>query len=623
MLIICIDKYKNMINIQSFWNKIKTQPDIWFFYVFLFTFVFSIRKVIDSFPIRGTKERTFNEYTGIYVYISDIFLFFTILSWIIFILSNNNKILSRLKLWITSVIHKLYCKIRLELKFLFYNNSKDKLKLISDDVSHLSHNPKLFHVKQFFRNKLFILLPFVFLIWSFSSIIWSQNQIVALFRCIKLFEYYLLYIYIALRIVPLIGKKKLVWNIAGIIIFFGLFEAIIGIFQFIFQYSVGIFWLKESLVSPNIDGVAKVVINGHKYIRAYGLFPHPNILGGFLLLSITITLLIKQLFYMEQCIASPFRRERLLEMRLLQAGARRADENRNVSCGTYLNILVAIQSLALLLTFSKSAMIALTISIAYIYFPRRSSEHLMFHVKQYTSSSFQEEGARRVDKGWNVPCRTSIITLRSNANFRVIVLIVLIFLFSAYLSWHNISPIVYKSLYQRMLYLNVSCGTILSNSIMGVGMGQFVLNMSNFVNNLEIWQFQPVHNVFLLIWSELGIVGLGLSMYWLYRMFRACSVYSDCSMWNNQSIYEVKQSKMQKNKTPNGDLPSDTESILQNKYYFMSNIIIFLYFKAILLGFIFIMLFDHYFWDIQQGSFLFWMTAGFIAGMINLGNDKK
>ena len=54
---------------------------------------------------------------------------------------------------------------------------------------------------------------------------------------------------------------------------------------------MGLLWLKESIISPNIPGVAKLIFNGHVYIRSYGLFPHPNILGGFLVFSIISTLL--------------------------------------------------------------------------------------------------------------------------------------------------------------------------------------------------------------------------------------------------------------------------------------------------------------------------------------------
>ena len=77
-----------------------------------------------------------------------------------------------------------------------------------------------------------------------------------------------------------------------------------------------------------------------------------------------------------------------------------------------------------------------------------------------------------------------------------------------------------NSLKERILYLTVSRETILSSPLFGLGIGQFVINMENIVNiRLEIWQFQPVHNVFLLIWSELGIIGLFIFIYFLWKLF--------------------------------------------------------------------------------------------------------
>src|SRR4030042_357815 len=128
-------------------------------------------------------------------------------------------------------------------------------------------------------------LPLLLVFWSFISILWSENQNIALFKAIKLLELFLLYVYIIYRIV---SRGTIIKNTFKIIITFGLIQAIIGIWQFIIQHSIGIFWLFESHISPNIDGVAKIVLDGDKFIRAYGLFPHPNILGGFLLISIIL-----------------------------------------------------------------------------------------------------------------------------------------------------------------------------------------------------------------------------------------------------------------------------------------------------------------------------------------------
>lgn len=70
----------------NIWKEAKKQPkDIWFFYLFLLTFTLGVRKVILYLPLKGA----FNEYTGAYVYASDIFLYFTIVAWFISILCNK------------------------------------------------------------------------------------------------------------------------------------------------------------------------------------------------------------------------------------------------------------------------------------------------------------------------------------------------------------------------------------------------------------------------------------------------------------------------------------------------------------------------------------------------------
>ena len=49
---------------------------------------------------------------------------------------------------------------------------------------------------------------------------------------------------------------------------------------------MGFWFLGESILGPEIPGVAKIVVAGGKILRAYGTFPHPNILAAFLLLGL-------------------------------------------------------------------------------------------------------------------------------------------------------------------------------------------------------------------------------------------------------------------------------------------------------------------------------------------------
>lgn len=242
--------------LQQLWNNFKAQPEIWFFYGFLLTSMLLVRKVLAEYPLAGA----FNEYTGIYLYLSDIFLLLGLLSWGISILKNKNDDLSRYRLSWNA------------LKPLFYALA-------------------------------------VFLGWALVSVAWAERPEIGYFKFLKLFEMVLLGLFLGFHPSQNVPRgtsdgasakhgNNFRWNILRIIIFLGVLNSLIGIGQFLLQHSVGLFWLRESLIGPDIPGVAKIIIGGQKYIRIYGLFPHPNILAGFLLLSILATLVYRKMFYL-------------------------------------------------------------------------------------------------------------------------------------------------------------------------------------------------------------------------------------------------------------------------------------------------------------------------------------
>lgn len=511
-----------MAILNKAWNNFKIRPDVWFFYGFLLTFTLSIRKVLFFFPIRGN----FNEYTGIYLYLSDILLVLTILVWLYTILQNKT-----------------------------YNLSS---------------------CIQFFSRQEIFVLPLVLAIWAFISISWAGNTNLALFRSLKLTEFSLLFFYLVYN-VPCLPRSMfhgehsfrggtIMRNIIRLVIVLGFIQAIIGISQAIVQHSVGLFWLKESLILINIDGVAKVVLFGHKFIRVYGLFPHPNILGGFLLVSIMLTFTYRKMFHVKHSCHSE--RSETKSKNLIIAMFYQLDPSTALG----MTLFLVVQIIALLLTFSRSAIIGLFIAISYIFlkFVRLKGSQL-FHVKQFN---------------------------------RYLIIILIIFALFIVILGFNTNSLLFKSLNERLLYLNVSCGTIINNPIVGIGMGQFVAEMQKYSSVfLADWQYQPVHNVFLMIWSELGIIGLVLFILFLWKVFHANGMFHS-----------------RKNVPPQKEC--STGNILRGKYgtfYGASmeqnynNAL----FKSILLGFIFIMLFDHYLWDIQQGQIILWMILGLVAAGAN------
>mgnify|MGYP006415436335 FL=1 len=58
-----------------------------------------------------------------------------------------------------------------------------------------------------------------------------------------------------------------------------IFNIIPAIYQLIFQKSIGLSKIGESLLSTDLSQIAKIEISNHKFIRSYGLLAHPNILA--------------------------------------------------------------------------------------------------------------------------------------------------------------------------------------------------------------------------------------------------------------------------------------------------------------------------------------------------------
>ena len=288
-------------------------------------------------------------------------------------------------------------------------------------------------------------------------------------------------------------------------------------------------------------------------------------MGGFLLFSILVTYLYPRMFHVEHSTEN-----------------RPGDLSIKAYCqaSRLLLLFVFIQLLALLTTFSKSAVLCLLVAAAYITYhtivPRGTinlpSLIKLFHVEQFG---------------------------------RKLLLICGIILALGLIFKPDTNSLLFKSLNERLFYLSVSHGTILANPIIGVGNGQFVLDLSKYVPRgtiVQDWQYQPVHNVFLLIWSELGIIGLVIFLWLLWQLFHVEQSIAKpavkCSTWNNDGceVYE-----------PIGHTNVPRGTFLTKRHFLV-------FLKGLFLGLIFIMLFDHYLWDIQQGEILLWLLFGLLAG---------
>jgi hypothetical protein len=103
---------------------------------------------------------------------------------------------------------------------------------------------------------------------------------------------------------------------------------------------------------------------------------------------------------------------------------------------------------------------------------------------------------------------------------------------------------------------------------LGVGLGNFLVALPDFLPSRTIYFLQPVHNIYLLLVSEVGVVGIGFVLYFLYLLLR----------------YELKIKNYEKR----------IFSVIRNSL-----------FSILLLGLV-----DHYVLTLQQGRLLLTLFVG-------------
>jgi O-antigen ligase len=133
-----------------------------------------------------------------------------------------------------------------------------------------------------FKTYWWVVAIFVFLL---ANAFLAQNQGAAFYQFIKILELSLLAFYVAQNHDHL---SKIVLPLSLAVFY----SSLIAIAQFFKQASLnGFFWfLGERTFNIATPGIAKAIINGQLIMRPYGTFPHPNVLAGFLLVGLILTI---------------------------------------------------------------------------------------------------------------------------------------------------------------------------------------------------------------------------------------------------------------------------------------------------------------------------------------------
>ena len=119
------------------------------------------------------------------------------------------------------------------------------------------------------------------LMWLTLSITWATDRPLAAVTIAHWWLAYGWYLYLVNRVRD-VGQIviPLAWGIG--------LQVAWGIAQYLLNHSVGLNWLGESVLDPQVLGIPVVIADGIRQLRAHGMLPHANMLGGVLVTSIPV-----------------------------------------------------------------------------------------------------------------------------------------------------------------------------------------------------------------------------------------------------------------------------------------------------------------------------------------------
>ena len=269
-----------------------------------------------------------------------------------------------------------------------------------------------------------------FLFLLLTSLFVAKNQGAAIYKLIKLVEFFLLGLYVS--------KNKLSVKSYRLISLSVIYSSLIAIAQFLKQSTLGgvFWWLGERTFSISAPGITLFQIGGKQFLRPYATFPHPNVLAGFILLSLALI------------------------------------AKRKTSKFNFLTLITG--AITLFLTFSKSVWLTAVVILGLTTLTKKQ-------------------------KMFNMGYKT---------------ILVLIFVFSL------VTPFL-PNKFVRVELAQSALGMVKKSFLTGVGLNNFIVRLPEYSQEPEVaWFLQPVHNVFLLVASEAGVVILFIFLWFLFLTFK-------------------------------------------------------------------------------------------------------
>lgn len=291
---------------------------------------------------------------------------------------------------------------------------------------------------RFSKDRIFTFTCLLFVFYVFISAWWAADQSLATDVSLKLMEAILFFFVVLLA--PISLSSMTTWFIGGAI-----FQAILGSWQFLTQSTFSSVYLgmpAHPVSEPGTSILESQEIG--RWLRAYGGLSHPNILGGYLSLSLFFLLGFKNKF----------------------------SSNKLLFSGS---LIVLISGL--FFSFSRSAwIVSLFILFSWLVyiFVKKHRQNLLYPI---VSSLFIIAGL--------VAAFYPLVELRLGGG----------------------SVAEARSVEKRLDGYESAASVIENNVWFGTGAGNYTAALINQDPNHPGWFYQPVHNIFVLALAEFGVVG--------------------------------------------------------------------------------------------------------------------
>ncbi len=399
---------------------------------------------------------------------------------------------------------------------------------------------------KFIKSKILVI---IFTTCLFIGIIFSKSPGAGFYGLLKLLEFSFFGYFTATQI-----NFKKEWRRIALIFSLGLFfESFLAIAQYLKQGSIGglFYFFGERSFNNSTPGIANASLNGALVLRPYGTFSHPNVLAGYLVIAMAIVI-----YNFSREAGSSF------------AGQFSMTKFKNIFFG----FVILIGTAALFLTMSRVAILLwiliLILEASRIFLVVRNKDKSKFSIFPTSLSHFVKTSRDKKLRG------------ASNFQFSIFsfaVLVIACIICGVFV----VSPIRYRfigfnfngeSLIIREELVRVSFKMFLSRPVFGIGLNNFFINLPQYNIGVIGFLFQPVHNIFMLVLTETGIIGFLVFVWFMIKTYGR--IISQGSKVKGQKF-----------------------SIFNFQFLILSAVLI--------LG-----MFDHYFLTLQQGQLMFSFVLG-------------